>query len=108
MDKIEVITLLKQTSPELFKKYNLEFKKKFGEITVYINGKIFMSRGKFSVALKLPEKIINELFKDNQAKHLKYFPKGHIKKNYAVLSSKILKNKKVFKSLLNKSITNVL
>lgn len=67
-----------------------------------------MSYGKFGVALKLPEEILDELFQNKKAKHLKYFPKGHIKKDYAVLPSKIVKNKSVLTDLIDKSTRYVL
>jgi hypothetical protein len=38
---------------------------------------------------------------------LRYFPKGHIKKEYAVLPKRILEDKPQFKRLLEKSIRSV-
>lgn len=69
-----------------------------------MNGKIFISCGKFGIALRLPLKTLENIFKEKGVKHLKYFPKGHIKKEYAVLPKKILKNKKKFKKLVGESI----
>lgn len=100
----EITTLLKQTSPKLSATHQLEFKNVFGAIGGYVNGRIFISCGKFGVALRLPPKTLDQLFHEKKAKRLKYFPKGHIKKEYAVLPKRVLENKKEFKRLLNESL----
>ncbi len=100
----EITTLLKQARPRLSATHRLEFKNVFGAVGGYVNGKIFISCGKFGVALKLPKNVLDELFQEKDVKHLKYFPKGHIKKDYAVLPKRILENKKEFKQLLNESL----
>jgi len=105
LNKLE--KLLEQTHPRLATTHNLEFKNVFGAIGGYVNSKMFISCGKFGVALKLPENILDELFMEKDVKHLKYFPKGHIKKEYAVLPKRILENKDQFKILLDKSIAYV-
>ena len=96
--------LLRKTNPKLFNTYKLEFKNCFGAVTGYVNGQIFVSCGKFGIALRLPPKTINELFKQEKVSHLKYFSKGHIKKEYAVIPKSIIHHRKHFKKLLNKSI----
>jgi len=100
----EITTLLKQASPKLSTTHRLEFKNVFGAVGGYVNGKIFISCGTFGVALKLPVETLDELFKEKDVKHLKYFPKGHIKKEYAVLPRRILKNEHQFEKLIDKSI----
>ena len=100
----KVTKLLEQVNPKLSTIHQIEFKNVFGAVGGYINARIFISCGKFGVALKLPLKTIEELLKEKNAKHLKYFPKGHIKKEYVVLSKKILEDKNGFRKLLNKSI----
>ena len=100
----KVTKLLERTRSNFAAIHQLQFKNVFGAVGGYVNGHIFISCGKFGVALKLPPKIIEELFKDNSAKHLKYFPKGHIKKEYAVLSKQILEDKHQFRKLVNKSV----
>lgn len=69
-----------------------------------MDGRLFISCGNFGIALKLPQKVLNDLFIENKAKPLKYFPNGHIKKEYAVLSKQILEDKQQLKKLLNTSI----
>ena len=63
-----------------------------------------MSCGKFGVALRLPPETLESVFKEEGVEPLKYFPKGHIKKEYAMLPRQILDDKDQFKGLLDKSI----
>ena len=88
----EITTPLKQARPKLSTTHRLEFKNVFGAVGGYVNGKIFVSYGKFGVALRLPPDTLDMLFQEKEAKHLKYFPSGHVKKEYAVLSKRILEN----------------
>lgn len=92
----EITTLLKEVHPKLASTHQLKFKNCFGAVAGYVDGKIFIAFGKFGVALKLPD-----------VKHLKYFPKGHVKKEYAVLPRRILENKHLFQKLIEKSVQSV-
>ncbi len=96
--------LLKQTRPRLASTHKLEFKNVFGAVGGYVNGSIFISCGRFGVALRLPPEALENLFKEKGVRHLKYFPNGHIKREYAVLPNRILGDSKQFKELLDKSI----
>ena len=96
--------LLKKARPELATMHQLEFKNCFGAIAGYVNGRIFVSCGSFGFALKLPPEFLDDLFKEKDVKHLKYFPNGHIKKEYALLPRRIIEDRQQFKKLLNKSI----
>ena len=100
----EITKLLQQVFPRLAITHNLKFKNCFGAVAGYIDGNIFISCGKFGVALKLPKAVLDNLFNDKDVKHLKYFPNGHIKKEYVVLSRRILENKKILKKLIDRSI----
>ncbi len=100
----EITVLLKQVRPRLSTTHQLEFKNVFGAVGGYINGHIFISCGKFGVALRLPPETLDQLFHEKKAKRLKYFPKGHIKKEYAVLSKQVLENKQRLKKLVDESI----
>ncbi|MBI1824036.1 MAG: TfoX/Sxy family protein [Nitrospirae bacterium] len=82
----------------------MEFKNCFGAIAGYVEGHIFISCGKFGVALRLPPGDREGLFKEHGVKPLKYFPNGHIKKEYAVLPQNIIEDEQRFKKLINKSI----
>lgn len=100
----KITKLLEQAHPKLVIAHQLEFKNVFGAVGGYINGCIFVSCGKFGVALKLPKETLDELFSEKDVKHLKYFPNGHVKRDYAVLPKRILENKRLLKKLLDKSI----
>jgi TfoX/Sxy family transcriptional regulator of competence genes len=100
--------LFKYSCPKLSSAYDVKFKNCFGATAGYIRGRIFISCGKFGVALKLPQKVLDELFKKRGAKRLKYFANGHVKKEYAVLPQRILKNKNQFKKLVDESVKYVL
>ena len=106
LDKIT--ELLNQTRPRLAIEHHLEFKNVFGAIGGYVHGRIFMSCGKFGVALRLPLEILDELFQEKDVKHLKYFPKGHIKKEYAVLPKRILDDQHRLRKLVDESIKHAL
>lgn len=99
-----ITTILKQAYPNLFTKHKLEFKNVFGAVGDYLNGCIFASCGKFGVALKLPKKTLDGLFREKDVKHLKYFSNGHVKKDYAVIPKRILEDKRLLKKLLDESI----
>ena len=86
------------------KVHSFEYKNCFGAVAGYVRGHIFISCGRFGVALKLPSETFEHLFQEGSAKHLQYFPNGHIKKEYAVLSKKILNNRRAFNKLLMISI----
>src|SRR3989344_8375231 len=104
----EIRILLKQARPKLSTTHRLEFKNVFGAVGGYVNGKIFVSYGKFGVALRLPPDTLDMLFQEKEAKHLKYFPSGHVKKEYAVLSKRMLENKHQLKKFVDESIKYVL
>ena len=100
----KITTLLKQVRPKLATQHKLEFKNDFGAVGGYVNGKIFTSCGKFGIAFRLPPDTLDTLFQKKEAKHLKYFPNGHIKKEYAVLSKQILGSKQQLKKIVDESI----
>lgn len=104
----EITKLLEQVRPKLAITHQLKFKNCFGAVAGYVDSSIFISCGKFGVALKLPKEGLDDLFKEKDIKHLKYFPNGHIKKEYAVLPRRILENKSQFQKLIDKSIQFVL
>lgn len=104
----EITTLLKQTYPNLSTTHKLEFKNVFGAVGGYLDERIFASCGKFGVAFRLPQERLEVLFREKNAKHLKYFPNGHIKKEYAVISKQMLADKVQFKNVVDESIKFVL
>lgn len=106
LDKIT--KLLERTHPKLADTCRIAFKNCFGAVAGYVNGRIFISCGKFGVALRLPPEALEDVFKEEGVRHLKYFPNGHIKKEYAVLSNEIIENERQFKKLVDSSIMHVL
>lgn len=105
----EKLERLLETQPRLASRYRVEFKKVFGAVGGYVNGRIFVTCGKFGLALKLPPRTIEELLrKDLGVKFLKYFTKGYVKKDYVVLPGRTIADKDQFRKLVNKSIRFVL
>jgi TfoX-like protein len=96
--------LLKQASPTLGTTVQLEFKSVFGAVAGYVNGRIFISCGRFGVALRLPSGTLSNLLKEKGVERLKYFPKGHIKKQYAVLPRRIIEDRRLLRQLLDQSV----
>ena len=101
-NKLEEI--LKQVRPRLASTHGLEFKNCFGAVAGYVDGKIFCSCGRFGLALRLPEKALANLFQEKGVKKLKYFPNGHVKKEYAVIPKRILQDPTRLKKLVDQSI----
>ena len=95
--------LIQQASPEVLASHEVEFRNFFGAVAGYVDGRIFVSCGKFGVALRLPLETLTELFKEEDVSNLRYFPNGHIKKEYAVLPERILGDQDQFK--INVSIS---
>ncbi len=102
--KQKLIDTLHEVRPRLSTTHNLEFKSCFGAIAGYLNGSIFISCGKFGLALKLPPKNLEKLFQEEGVKPLQYFKNGHIKKDYAVIPKYILNDKDRFRKLVSISI----
>ena len=100
----KISKLLDQASPELATTHRVAFKNVFGAVGGYVNGRIFISCGKFGVALKLPSHTLESLFNKKFVKRLKYFPDGHVKKEYAVFPKKIVEDTRQFRTFVAESI----
>ena len=96
--------VLKQVRPRLSATRHLEFKNCFGAVAGYVDCRIFISCGKFGLALRLPPRKLAELFKEKGVIPLKYFPKGHVKKEYAVIPKRMIEDKNRLKKLVDQSI----
>jgi len=81
----------------------ISYKSVFGAVGAYANGQIFMTCGIFGLALKLADDTCAALMAEGVGKPLKYFEKGHIKRNYAVLSGEILQDRARMGKLLRQS-----
>ncbi len=79
---------------------SIEVKHFFSGAALYINGSICVSWSPVGLAFKLSENEVSKLFDSGIAKPLRYFPKGHIKKGYALFerpdSDKSVQWKKYF------------
>ena len=95
---------------KLFEKINskkidntkFEIKHFFNGAAVYVNKKICISLSQVGSAIKLPEKLRNELMKEKGTKPLCYFSKGHIKKEYVILPRRMINDKKLLRQLIKK------
>ena len=96
--------VLERTRPRLASTHELSFKKCFGAIAGYVDENIFISSGRFGIALKLPATTIDRLMAEDGARHLKYFPKGHVKRDYVVLPQQVLEDQRRLKKLVDGSI----
>ncbi|MFT5163588.1 MAG: hypothetical protein ACI9FJ_002184 [Alteromonadaceae bacterium] len=101
MDRVE------QAAPDLSGQHRLTFKPCFGAVAGYIDDKVFITCGKFGLALRLPGATLTGLFASGQGSALKYFEKGHIKKEYAVLCPTLLEDEAGFRQLLQTAISYV-
>ncbi|MCH8202946.1 MAG: TfoX/Sxy family protein [Proteobacteria bacterium] len=79
----------------------------FSGAAAYVDGHIFMTLTTVGLALKLPEDDRSTLF-DQGAKSLQYFPQAPIKKDYAVLPSRLLDDHSRLSDWISRSIDFVL
>ena len=84
-------TLMGRLASASLKGVKLECKHFFSGAAVYANGRICMSWTPVGFAIKLPETSRNTLMNRRGAKHLRYFPKGPVKKDYVILPKSMLK-----------------
>ena len=87
-----------------FKDVNLECKHFFSGAAVYADGRICISLTPVGFALRLPEEFRPVLINEKGAKHLRYFPKGPVKKDYIVLPKAMLKDVKTLRHWVRVSI----
>ena len=92
---------------ELFKQISIntdfEIKHFFSGAAIYVRGNICISLTPVGFAIKLPEVLRGELMKERGVKPLRYFSKGHIKKEYVVLPKRMMDDKKLLLNLIKKS-----
>lgn len=79
--------LISQLNIEKEVNCRLEVKHLFTGAALYVNEAICASWSPVGLAFKLPEKEVASLISSGTAKPLKYFPKGHVKKGYALFES---------------------
>ncbi len=75
----------------------METKHFFSGAALYVNKVLCVSWSPVGLAFKLPEFEIEKLKKSGQAKSLRYFPKGHVKKGYALFENPCIENQNQWK-----------
>jgi len=83
---------------------NIEIKHFFSGAAVYVNDNICISWSPVGLSFKLQESKAEKLIQQGKAQPLKYFPKGHIKKGYALFSNPDEKKTGFWKKYLIESI----
>jgi len=86
---------------------SLEAKHFFSGAALYNNGVICASLSPVGIGFKLGEQESEELIVIGEAVPLKYFPKGHIKKGYALFEAPDLEDVAKWKQYLQKSVSTV-
>ncbi len=82
-----------------FSGISFEYKHFFSGAALYANGKICMTLTPVGLALKLPEQYRESLIKEG-AKKLRYFPKAPVKKEYALLSKKLIDDRSTLNNII--------
>ena len=83
-----LLSLIERLAIDLNRKEAIRCKHFFGGAAAYAGGSIFMTLTSQGLALKLP-KDSRELLIGNGARPLRYFPNGHIKKDYVLVPSNL-------------------
>ncbi len=71
---------------------SLESRHFFGGAALYIDGRICASLTPVGLALKLPQRIREAMFREGRGTELRYFEGGKVKKEYVVLSEAVVAN----------------
>lgn len=83
---------------------SIEIKHFFSGAALYVNGALCVSWSPSGLAFKLPNSEVSQLISSGEAIPLKYFEKGHIKKDYATFEKPDLENMGLWKSYFIKAI----
>jgi len=79
--------LLKEIDLQSENFVQMETKHFFSGAAFYVDNIICASWSPVGLAFKLPETDVKKLLRKGMAKELKYFPKGHVKKGYALFEN---------------------
>jgi hypothetical protein len=82
---------------------SLEIKHFFSGAALYINGRICVTWSPVGLAFKLSQSEVSKLIESGEAIPLKYFPKGNIKKGYALFENPGSNNPSHWKNLFIKA-----
>ena len=92
--------LVERLEPIPLENVMLETKHFFSGAALYANGKICASLSPAGFAVKLPEVIRQGLISEGIADEFRFFEKGPIKREYAVLSEVIIQDEKALRKLI--------
>jgi len=96
VDKLVALVNKLKIESEISK--SLEVKHFFSGAALYINETICVSWSPVGLAFKLPEHDVKKLIATGKAIPLKYFKKGHVKKDYALFENPDDKNSNKWKN----------
>jgi TfoX/Sxy family transcriptional regulator of competence genes len=82
----------------------LEVKHFFSGAALYVDGTIRATWSPVGMAFKLGESEANQLINNGKAIPLKYFPNGHVKKDYALFENPSMSEPSPWKEYFIKSI----
>jgi len=105
LEKLNI--LITETNIEKECDNTLEAKHFFSGAALYYNGEICASLSPVGLGFKLGDQESEELIGSGVAVPLKYFPKGHIKKGYALFEAPDLSDVSKWKQYLQKSVSSV-
>jgi hypothetical protein len=77
----------------------------FSGAALYKDGVICASLSPVGIGFKLGDQECEELIESGEAVPLKYFPKGHVKKGYALFEAPDLSDVRKWKQYLQKSVS---
>lgn len=86
---------------------SVEVRHFFSGAALYVNGLMCVSLSPVGLAFKFDELEASRLIASGEARPLKYFPKGNIKKGYALFVSPELKNLKKWNKYFTKAFRYV-
>ena len=92
--------IVERLEPIPLENVTLETKHFFSGAALYANGKICASLGPVGFAVKLPEDIRQSLISEGNADEFRFFEKGPIKREYALLSDAIIQDEKALRKLI--------
>ena len=100
----QLINLVESLNIKAETSKDIKVKHFFSGAALYVNGRICASLTPVGLAFKLTEKEVAEEISKGKAVPLKYFPKGHIKKDYVLFEAPDLTKIKRWKKYFNKVI----
>ncbi|MCX8214111.1 MAG: TfoX/Sxy family protein [SAR202 cluster bacterium] len=101
----ELKSFLDRNIPQLASTDRLSVKGVLGAVGGYIDDTIFISCGNFGIALRLPPAAMQSVFEADDVLPLRYFPKGHIKREYAVIPNRIVEDRTLLAHLMGESVS---